>query len=175
MLESYFAKLGDVASADLCLYDNPYVSNTVLSVDDIVALHTAAPQITHVKMTDTTLGKVRQLRSRIDVTVFAGDDAVLWHHLLCGVEGMMAAIPMVYPERTASMWRTFQDGDLDGAYREYRNLSPFIQCALSSQDYPGVIKAMLHRRGIIASDEVRLPLIPLSPERYHEIFAAYEI
>lgn len=174
MLESYFATLGALASADLCLYDNPYVSKTVLSVDDIVALHTATPRITHVKMTDTALGKVRQLRSRLDVTVIAGDDAVLWHHLLSGAEGMMAAIPMVYPERTASMWRTFQDGDLDRAYREYRNLSHFIQCALSSQDYPGVIKAMLHRRRIIASNEVRLPLIPLSSERYHEVVAAYE-
>ena len=175
MLKEYFATLSDLASADLCLYDNPYVTRTILSIEDIAALHAAAPRITHVKMTDTRLGKVRQLRSRLDVTVLAGDDAVLWHHLLCGAEGIVASIPMVYPERTASMWQLFRDGDLDGAYREYRHLSHFIQCALSNQDYPAVVKATLHRREVIASSEVRLPLIPLSSERYQEVLKAFEI
>jgi 4-hydroxy-tetrahydrodipicolinate synthase len=175
MLEAYFAALGDIASADLCLYDNPYVSQTRLSVDDIVAIQRAAPRITHVKMTDTALGKVRLLRERLDVTVFAGDDAVLWHHLLSGAEGMMASIPMVYPARALSMWRTFRDGDVDGAYREYRTLSHFIQCALSSTDYPTVIKAILHRRGIISSSEVRVPLVPLPRDRHAEILAAFEL
>jgi 4-hydroxy-tetrahydrodipicolinate synthase len=172
MLEAYFGAVNDVASVDLCLYDNPYVTRTLLTIDDILAIRAAAPRITHVKMTDATLGKIRDLRNRLDVTVFAGDDAVLWHHLLSGAEGMMASVPMVYPERVASMWAAFNRGEIDDAFEEYRMLSPIIQVALSNVDYPAVIKAILHHRGIISSSEVRVPLVPLSTERLDEVIGA---
>jgi 4-hydroxy-tetrahydrodipicolinate synthase len=174
MLEAYFAAINEFASADLCLYDNPHASNTVLSAEDISALHRAAPRLTHVKMTDPAIGKVEQLLGLLDVTVFAGDDAVLWHHLLSGAEGMMASISMIYPQRTASMWQAFRRRDVASAYSDYKSLSHFIHCALSSQDYPAVIKAVLHRRGVLSSSELRLPLRRLSRERYGEVFAAFD-
>jgi 4-hydroxy-tetrahydrodipicolinate synthase len=174
MLCAYFAELNGFASADLCLYDNPYVSRTPLSIGDISALQDAAPRITHVKMTDTTLGKVTQLRASLDVTVLAGEDSVLWHHLLSGVSGMMASVPMIYPEGVASMWHAFRDGNISNAYEQYITFSHFIHCALSAPDYPTVVKTILHQRGVIASDTVRVPLMPLSRERHEEISAAFK-
>jgi dihydrodipicolinate synthase/N-acetylneuraminate lyase len=174
MLEAYFSAVADFASADLCLYDNPLASNTTLSVDDIVAIQLAAQRITHIKMTDNTMDKITQIRSRLDATIFCGDDAVLWHHLLTGAEGIMVSIPMVYPERTARMWKLVVDGDLEQAYVLYRKLSHFIHCALSQQDYPAVIKAVLHERGLLSSSEVRLPLLPLTRARRDEVFSALD-
>ena len=174
MLEAYFAELNGIVSADLCLYDNPYATRTPLSIADIGALQAAAPRITHVKMTDRTLGKVRQLRDSVDVSVFSGEDSVLWHHLLCGASGMMASIPMIYPGRVASMWQAFRDGDTDSANEQYSALSHFIHCALSAPDYPAVVKAVLHHRDIISSSEMRVPLTALSRDRYDEIISAFK-
>lgn len=174
MLEGYFAELNAIVSADLCLYDNPYATQTPLSIADIGALQAAAPRITHVKMTDRTLGKVRQLLASVDVIVFSGEDSVLWHHLLCGASGMMASVPMIYPDRVASMWQAFREGDADGAYEQYGAFSHFIHCALSAPDYPAVVKTVLHHRGIIASSELRVPLRALSRERHNEVISAFK-
>ncbi|HXY86621.1 MAG TPA: dihydrodipicolinate synthase family protein [Gaiellaceae bacterium] len=173
MLESYFGYISDFASADICLYDNPVASNTQLSVDQILALLAAVPRLTHIKVTDTALGKVEAISDRASVTIHAGDDSVLWHQLRGGAEGTMTAIAMVYPEKTATMWRSFRAGDVDDAYRVYRELSHFIHCCLSSLDYPAVVKTVFQRRGILASAEVRTPLRPLSRARLEEVVAAY--
>jgi 4-hydroxy-tetrahydrodipicolinate synthase len=171
MLIDYFGAIAEFAGNELCLYDNPVASNTFLTVDDVAALAEAVPSIRYVKMTDTALGKVRELREATDLTVHAGDDSVLWHHLISGVEGVMTAVPLVFPERTAEMWRAFRSGDLSGAFASYRQLSHFIHCGINT-DYPAAVKAVLHDRGVLASPEVRPPLRGLSSVRRAEILAA---
>jgi 4-hydroxy-tetrahydrodipicolinate synthase len=171
-LEAYFAAVSAFASADICLYDNPAASHTQLSVDDIAALAAAAPRLTHVKVTDLDVEKVAALREHTTLTVLAGDDAVLWHQLDRGAEGAMVALPMIYPGRTAALWRAWSAGDRQAAYAEYREVARFIHLALGHPDYPAVIKEVLHHRGVIASPEVRVPLVPLAPRRRAEVLAA---
>jgi 4-hydroxy-tetrahydrodipicolinate synthase len=172
MLEAYFAQLSELASADLCLYDNPIASHTILTVADIKTLADAAPRLTHIKVTDTALDKVEALRRETSLVVHSGDDVVLWHQLTRGAEGAMVALPMIYPQRAAGLWRAFSSGDLDAAYAEYRQVTNFIHVALGAPDYVAVIKTVLHARGIIASPEVRLPLVGLTAQRREEILAS---
>jgi len=172
MLEAYFAALSEFASADLCLYDNPIASHTTLSVDDIVALTKAAPRLTHIKVTDTAIEKVDAIRSRTSLVVHSGDDAVLWHQLTRGAEGAMVALPMIYPEHAADLWKAFAAGDLAAASTTYRQVTNFIHISLGAPDYVAVIKAVLHHRGVIASPEVRLPLTPLAGRRLEEVISS---
>lgn len=172
MLEAYFAAISDFVPCDICLYDNPIASHTVLSVDDIVGLADAAPRLTHVKVTDTSLEKVAALREATDLVVLSGDDAVLWHQLIRGADGGMVALPMIFPERAHRIWAAFANGDLESAYDEYRYVATFIHCALGAPDYVPVIKAVLHARGVIASPEVRVPHLRLSERRLSEVLTA---
>ena len=82
MLIEYFGAVGEFASADICLYDNPLASHTMLSVADIKAIADAVPRVTHIKVTDTAIGKVASLREATDLVLCAGDDAVLWNQLI---------------------------------------------------------------------------------------------
>jgi len=173
MLEAYLAAIAGFASAELCLYDNPAASNTSLGVAQILDLLAAVPQLTHVKMTDPTLGKVAAIREKSEVVIFSGDDSVLWHQLAGGADGLMTAIPLVFPERTKRMWHAFRDGNLDAAYEEYENLALFIHVGLSGHDYPSVVKTVLHHQRVLDSSEVRLPLLPLAADRHAEIMIAY--
>jgi dihydrodipicolinate synthase/N-acetylneuraminate lyase len=172
MLEAYFGAVAEFASANLCLYDNPIATNTLLSVDDIAALDATIPRLTHVKVTDTSVPKVAELRQRTSLVVFAGDDSVLWHQLNRGVEGAMVALPMIYPAETARIWAEFTSGNLEQAYESYRPVSHFIHCAFGASDYVAVTKAVLHHRGIIAAPEVRPPLLNLTDVRRKEAMDA---
>jgi 4-hydroxy-tetrahydrodipicolinate synthase len=173
MLQQYFGALADAAPVDLCIYDNPLASHTPLSVAEIKELVAAVPQITHIKVTDTALEKVAALRAETDLVIHAGDDAVLWHQLTRGVDGAMVALPMIYPQRAAELWRLVVAGKLDAAYEEYRQTAAFIHVALGARDYVAVVKAVLHERGVIASPEVRLPLVPLPSQRRDEVLRSF--
>ena len=84
----------------------------------------------------------------------------------------MTAIPIIFPERTAAMWSFLAAGEVDAAYDEYRQLTHFIHISLSSLDYPAVVKAVLHMHDVLASPEVRLPLMSLSSVRRAQVIAA---
>jgi 4-hydroxy-tetrahydrodipicolinate synthase len=172
MLEAYFAAVSDFAPCDICLYDNPMASHTTLSIQDIVRLTVAAPRLTHVKVTDTSVDKVAALRDATDLQILAGDDAVLWHQLTRGADGGMVALPMIYPDRASRIWAAFAEGDLESAFNEYRLVTTFIHCGLGAPDYVPVIKAVLHARGVIASAETRLPNVGLSTRRLNEVLGA---
>jgi 4-hydroxy-tetrahydrodipicolinate synthase len=172
MLEAYFAAISEFTPCDICLYDNPIASQTTLSIQDIVRLTKAAPRLTHIKVTDTSVEKVAALRDATDLQVLAGDDAVLWHQLTRGAQGGMVALPMIYPERAARIWTSLSEGDRETAFEEYRQVTTFIHCGLGAPDYVPVIKAVLHARGVIASAETRLPNIELTPRRLSEVLGA---
>ena len=147
MLIEYFGAVGEFASADICLYDNPLASHTVLSVADIKAIADAVPRVTHIKVTDTAIGKVASLREATDLVLCAGDDAVLWNQLTRGVDAAMVALPMIAPEIAARLWSAYERRAMDDAFAAYAQVAPFLHSSLGAADYVGVIKAVLrHRR-----------------------------
>jgi dihydrodipicolinate synthase/N-acetylneuraminate lyase len=84
----------------------------------------------------------------------------------------MVGLPMIYPERAAALWEAFQAGDEERALEEYRRVATFLHIALGAPDYVAVIKEVLHHRGVIASPELRLPLVPLDDRRRREVLTA---
>jgi 4-hydroxy-tetrahydrodipicolinate synthase len=171
MLVEYLTEVGDFASADLCLYDNPFVTKTWLTAAQVTALGAAVPKLTCVKMTDTAIGKVGEIVANSDLTVYAGEDSVLWHHLGEGVDGIMSAIPMFYPALCARLWESFASGRRAEAFEIFCRLAPFITCGIHADDYIAVVKGVLAQRGTIDSAEVRRPLVSLSEGRLAEVLS----
>ena len=174
MLIEYFGAVGEFASADICLYDNPVASHTVLSVADIASIAAAVPRVTHIKVTDTAIDKVAELRAATDLVVLAGDDAVLWNQLARGAEGAMVALPMIAPELAGALWSACERGAMDEAFAAYARTAAFLHSALGAPDYVAVIKAVLCHRGVIDSAELRLPLVGLSQARTAEVLMALD-
>ena len=172
MLKEYFAAVSAATHTNLCLYDNPEASHTELSVEDIRAIMAVSPTLNHVKVTDTSIEKVRMLRESTDLTVLSGEDAVLWHQLNRGATGAMVALPMIYPELVLRFWKAFTTGDKEKALEIYKEAASFLHLALGAPDYVSVIKTVLHHRGVIASPEVRLPLLQLDEARRQEVLSA---
>jgi 4-hydroxy-tetrahydrodipicolinate synthase len=167
--EEYLSIVAHDVAGEMCLYDNPVATHMSLSVEDIARLGRNVKSLTHVKVTDTALGKVRALRGAAELQVLAGDDAVLWHQLTEGAAGAMVALPLICPQRTADFWAAFTAGDLDHAFALYAPAAGFIHAALGGADYVAVIKEAMVRRGVIASSEVRPPLVALEDDRRREV------
>lgn len=173
-LIAYLRAVASFSDLALCLYDNPVASHTMLSVEDIVAMAAAEPKLTHIKVTDLALDKVAALREQTTLTVHSGDDAVLWGHLVRGAQGAMVALPLFYPSLAARLWAAVQRGAMDEAAHIYQPASHFIHVALGAPDYVAVLKTVLAAQGVIASDEVRLPLVSLDRRRRQEVLAALD-
>lgn len=172
MLCSFIGAIGSKSDIPLCLYDNPEASGVKLSVEDIAAIARAVPQLRHIKVTDPDPNKVAALKCGADLGIHAGDDIVLWHMLSRGADGAMVGIPMIYPEQAAAFWGAMKAGNTSVALDHYRVLTPFIHLAFGGPDYVQVIKFVLHHRGVIDTDEVRLPLLPLDTIRRREVLNA---
>jgi 4-hydroxy-tetrahydrodipicolinate synthase len=172
MLVAYFAAIGEFAPVDICIYDNPIASHTQLSVADIRAIAEAVPKVTHVKVTDTAIEKMDALRSETDLVLHAGDDAVLWHQLTRGADGAMVALPMIFPECARNVFDLLGAGDQAAAWEEYGRAARFFHVALGAPDFVAAIKTVLHHRGVIASPEMRLPLVAPTARRRAEFIAA---
>lgn len=172
MLIAYFGELAEFVPTDICLYDNPIASHTELTVEDIAAIHEAVPRVSHIKVTDTAVDKVTSLKDETSLVIYAGDDAVLWHQLTRGADGAMVALPMIYPEIASSIWTALDNGDELAAWDAYGQATRFFHIALGASDYVASIKTVLHERGVIASPEVRLPLLAPSERRRKEFVSA---
>lgn len=173
-LIAYVQAVAAFTDRDLCLYDNPAASHSSLSVADIRALAEAEPRLMYIKVTDLALGKVAALRETTHLGVLCGDDAVLWGQLTRGAHGAAVALPLFYPALAATVWAAFCRGDVEAAARAYRPASHFIHVALGAPDYVTVLKTVLAARGVIASEEVRLPLLPLDTMRRAEVLGALD-
>jgi dihydrodipicolinate synthase/N-acetylneuraminate lyase len=84
----------------------------------------------------------------------------------------MVALPMIYPECASALWEALQGGDETAAFTTYAQATRFFHVALGASDYVASLKTVLHHRGVIASPEVRLPLLPPNEQRRNEFIMA---
>jgi dihydrodipicolinate synthase/N-acetylneuraminate lyase len=167
---AFYKEVSGFTKAQLLIYDNPYLTKTVLSVEDVARVAKACPNIHHVKITDTTLAKVEEYRAKTDLVLLAGSDDVMHHQVLRGCVGALCAVPQVYPHHTSAWLREAIKGDSAEAWQSFAAMLPYITEMMAGQDeYPHVTKQGLRHLGVIRSDEVRLPLLPLSPRRRAEV------
>ena len=170
MPQQFFAAVAGMSDLPVVIYDNPYPTSYYLGTDEIIALAADNPTIVGVKVTDPNVQKVSALKARSDMLVYTGDDFICWRMLCRGADGAMLAYPMILPETFARMYRQLREGRRDDAFGVWsREVLPFVNECLRDTDYVQTSKAALHRLGVIASAEMRLPLTPLDATRWQEV------
>lgn len=175
MVLEFFRALDRCSSLELVIYDNPVYTKTWLRAEELYALLDACEHLNSVKMTDHDLDKITALKKNRDVAVFSGDDVVAFRSLLLGVDGSMIIAPAVFPVAYQKVVRLLAEGDARNALRVFsEQILPFIHL-FGMGDEISTTKALYKHLGIFRSDELRLPLLPCSPERLQEVILAYEI
>jgi 4-hydroxy-tetrahydrodipicolinate synthase len=163
---AFFREVSGYTDREIIVYDNPYTTKTVLTVDDYARLAALRSNIRHVKITDTTIHKVDAAKARGDLILLAGSDEVMHQQVVRGCEGAITATPQVFPSESRAWFDAARAGELAASARLFARLLPYInEVMIGTDDYPAVIKYALRHRGVIVSDEVRRPLAPLSDVR----------
>jgi 4-hydroxy-tetrahydrodipicolinate synthase len=164
-ITAFYREVSGFTDREIVVYDNPYTTKTVLTVADYARLREVRNNIRHVKVTDTTVAKIDAAKAS-GMILLAGDDGVMQHQVLRGCEGAVTAVLQVFPQESRAWFDRTREGDLAASTRLFSSLLPFInELAIGADEYPAVVKWALRHRGVIASDEMRLPISQLTDFR----------
>jgi 4-hydroxy-tetrahydrodipicolinate synthase len=163
-LLAHFNDLADHASWPIMLYNIPYRSSVNLANDTLLKL-AQHPNI--VGMKDCCADRAQTidlLRRRPDgFRVLTGEDAQYFDALTDGADGAILLSAHVETERFARIYRLMKAGDRNAAAACWESVADLTKL-LFTEPSPAPAKYWLAQRGLIASAEVRSPIVEVSAE-----------
>ena len=163
-LLTHFNDLADHASWPIMLYNIPYRSSVNLTNDTLLKL-AQHPNIVGMKdcCADRAL-TIDLLQRRPDgFRVLTGEDAQYFDALTDGADGAILLSAHVETERFARIYRLMKAGDRDAAAACWESVANLTRL-LFTEPSPAPAKYWLAQRGLIASAEVRSPIVEVSAE-----------
>lgn len=161
---AHFERVAAASAVPLYLYEVPHRTGIRLSAAALLRL-AAVPGIAGMKLAVPAVdAEALALLAGAppSFAVLAGEDALILPLAAAGAHGAIAASAHCETARFAALLAAVGAGDLSAARAGAAALLPLVQ-ALFAEPNPAVIKALLHRDGLIATPDVRLPLLPASP------------
>ena len=165
MLEHHFRAVADAGDLPIVVYNVP--SRTGANVDAATFLRLAAhPRVIAVKEASGNLEQIARIcreRPR-DVAVLAGDDAWTLPMLAMGGDGVVSVASNEIPSEVVALCAAARAGDWDGARRIHERWLPLFLGNFQGAPNPVPVKAALALMGLLETDAVRGPLLPLEPD-----------
>ncbi|WP_168118855.1 4-hydroxy-tetrahydrodipicolinate synthase [Paenibacillus sp. HB172176] len=103
--------------------------------------------------------------------ILCGDDSFFYTKLCLGASGGILASANVNTEIFSEVWNSFQKGSFVEARTAFDSLTELI-ALLFEEPNPAPIKWLLAKNGLIDSDQLRLPMTPISAALREKLEAA---
>jgi 4-hydroxy-tetrahydrodipicolinate synthase len=163
-LLAHFTALADHASWPIVLYNIPYRCAVGLDNDTLLAL-AEHPNIAGLKDCGADRAQsIELLRHKPDrFRVLTGEDAQYHDALNDGADGAILLSAHIDTETFAAVQQHLRAGDHEAAAACWRSVSELTRL-LFAEPSPAPAKYWLARTGLIASAEVRLPMVEVSAE-----------
>ncbi len=144
---------------------------TGISIEpETVARTAAAGGVIGLKETES-VDRITRIRQLTDVPIFSGDDGLTWPMIALGAVGVVSVASNVIPTEVSAMVRAALAREMDVALAQHERLADLFE-VIFLEPNPQPIKAACVLRGLLASDEVRLPLVTCSDEVRRKVAAA---
>jgi 4-hydroxy-tetrahydrodipicolinate synthase len=170
MLEAHFRAVADDGDLPIVVYNVP--SRTGANVDAATFLRLAEhPRVIAVKEASGNLEQIARIcrdRPR-DVAVLAGDDAWTLPILALGGDGVVSVAGNEIPGELVALCAAARAGDWEAARRIHDRWLPLFLGNFRGGPNPVPVKAALTLMGLLESDAVRAPLLPLDPDARAEM------
>jgi 4-hydroxy-tetrahydrodipicolinate synthase len=170
MLEAHFRAVADDGDLPIVVYNVP--SRTGSNIDAATFLRLAEhPRVVAVKEASGNLEQIARIcrdRPR-DVTVLAGDDAWTLPILALGGDGVVSVASNEIPGELVALCAAARAGDWEAARRIHDRWLPLFLGNFRGGPNPVPAKAALSLMGLLESDAVRAPLLPLDPDARAEM------
>ena len=165
MLEAHFRAIADEGDLPIVVYNVP--SRTGANVDADTFLRLAEhPRVIAVKEASGNLDQIARIcrdRPR-DVAVLAGDDAWTLPVLALGGDGVVSVASNEIPGELVALCAAARASDWEGARRIHERWLPLFQGNFRGGPNPVPAKAALVLMGLLETDTVRAPLLPIDPD-----------
>jgi len=160
-LYRHYSAIADAVDIPQILYNVPGRTGVNLLPETVARL---APHRNIVAIKEAT-GSLQQASEIIalcggQIDVFSGDDFITFPMMACGAKGIISVLATIMPKEVADLTDAFFAGDLETA-RQLHLKTLKIGNAMFMESNPIPVKTALGLMGR-CSDEVRLPLCPMS-------------
>ncbi len=160
-LYRHYKAVADAVAIPQILYNVPGRTGVNLLPETVARL---ADHANIVAIKEAT-GSLQQASEVLDlcgdkIDVFSGDDFITFPMMACGAKGVISVVANIMPKEVASLVDAFFAGNLEEARRLHLKLLK-ISNAMFIETNPVPVKTAVALMGR-CSDEVRLPLAPMS-------------
>lgn len=162
-LHEHFTKVANSVEIPTILYNVPGRTITSLELDTIVSLSENKKIVAIKEATgDIEFGAKIISKVRKDFHVLSGDDKTCMGLAAKGGKGVIAVVSHLISGKMQDTYKKIKSGD-DSALKNYEKFFPLID-SMYLEANPIPVKYALKKVGILASEEMRLPLVSLSNE-----------
>ncbi len=164
-LVGFYEAVCNCTSKPVLMYHIPGRSATTATVDTLEAIAERCDNFVGAKHASTDLAWVTEVLLRLgaDFRIFVGLEELSLPMLAVGAAGMVNAVSNVFPAAIAALYQAVQDEKLIEARRLHQSLWELNKSVFFDTN-PIPIKYMMRRRGLLASNEERLPMAAATPE-----------
>ncbi len=159
-LYQHFASVAKSVRLPILLYNVPSRTITSLDVETVAAL-AKIPNICGIKEATGNIEVARRLREQCgaDFLITSGDDGTFLELASVGGGGVISVLSNLAPAEMKRMWLMVKDEGQEAGqvFARYAELNAYLYCEAN----PIPIKRALYEKGILASPELRLPLVEL--------------
>jgi 4-hydroxy-tetrahydrodipicolinate synthase len=169
----HYAAIAENTSLPLILYNIPGRTNVTIAPETIAQL-AEIPNIVGVKESTLSMNMVSDIRRLCgeEFDILSGDDPMTLPLMALGGTGVVSVASNIAPGAVSDMVAAMNSGDLARGRELHYRLLPLIR-ALSVETNPIPIKAAASLLGL-CSDELRLPLVPMSGENLRNLQTVME-
>lgn len=158
----HFLTISEATDLDIIIYNIPYRTGRNIENETIRKLS----EIRNIVGLKDASGDIKQTLSLLldppaDFSIMTGEDIFFYTTLLHGGHGGILASCHIRTEDFIEIYNRIRNNDHKGAFGIWKNLSGLIPL-LFEEPNPSPIKYCLKKMGYIESDELRLPLVPIS-------------
>jgi 4-hydroxy-tetrahydrodipicolinate synthase len=167
-LYRHFAVIAESTDLPLILYNIPGRTSVTISAETMARL-AEIPNIVGVKDSTLSMNMISDVKSMCgeEFDVLSGDDPMTLPLISLGGQGVISVASNVAPGAVSDMVRTLLSGDFERGRELHYELLPLFR-ALFVETNPIPVKTAASLLGL-CSDEMRLPLIPMSGENLRQL------
>ena len=153
-----------VPDLPIMLYNVPGRTGVSFSVDTVVRL-AALDNVMALKEASADLAFASEIIGRAgnQLEVLSGDDVTALPLWAVGGRGVVSVTSNLVPQRMTDFWQSFATGDFETARRMHLDMVPLFN-GMFLETNPVPVKALVAAASGLCTEDVRLPLTPLSAE-----------
>jgi 4-hydroxy-tetrahydrodipicolinate synthase len=165
----HFKAISESTKLKIIIYNIPYRTGRNIENETLFKL----AEFNNIVGVKDSCGNINQTMELIfnhpaNFSVLTGEDILFYLNLVLGGDGGILASAHLETEKFVSVKDTIDKNDFRSALETWKTIEKFIPL-LFKEPNPAPIKYYLAKKGLITSDEIRLPLTGISDYLKHEL------